>query len=104
MSPSSKTPEDLELVRQIIGVEPCDYARWAGGELAIILPDGRKLILTPAQIPQALQSGEYRFSSPSSATVDLPASTSHAQRSTSSAHKGTKKGEVKPSTDSAKSV
>lgn len=60
MSNSTKTQEDLALVREIIGVDPLDFARWASGELAIILPDGRKLLLVPAQIDRALVSGEYR--------------------------------------------
>lgn len=60
MSPSTKTKQDLALVREIIGVDPLDFARWAGGELVIILPDGRKLLLTPDQVTLALASGEYR--------------------------------------------
>lgn len=47
---STKTDQDLALVREIIGVDPLDFARWAGGELVIILPDGRKLVLMNEQI------------------------------------------------------
>lgn len=42
-------------------MDPLDFAHWAGGELVIILPDGRKLLLTPDQITRALASGEYRL-------------------------------------------
>ncbi|MGV8026753.1 MAG: hypothetical protein AB2L18_09370 [Anaerolineaceae bacterium] len=61
MSNSTKTQEDLALVQEIIGVDPLDFARWASGELVIILPDGRKLLLTPDQVTRALASGEYRL-------------------------------------------
>lgn len=61
MSNSTKTQEDLALVQEIIGVDPLDFARWVGGELVIILPDGRKLLLTPDQVTLALASGEYRI-------------------------------------------
>lgn len=60
MITSTKTQEDLALVREIIGVDPLDFARRAGGELVIILPDGRKLLLAPDQVARALESGEYR--------------------------------------------
>lgn len=55
----TRTEQDLALVREIIGVDPLDFARRAGGELVIILPDGRKLVLTEEQVSQALQSGQY---------------------------------------------
>ena len=42
-------------------MDPLGFARWAGGELVIILPDGRKLLLTPDQATRALASGEYRM-------------------------------------------
>jgi len=61
VSPSSKTEQDLALVREIIGVDPLDFARWIGGELAIILPDGRKLLLKDEQISQALRTGQYNI-------------------------------------------
>jgi hypothetical protein len=61
VSNSTKTQEDLALVQEIIGVDPLDFARWAGGELVIILPDGRKLLLMPDQVTRALVSGEYRL-------------------------------------------
>lgn len=61
MTTSTKTDQDLALVREVIGVDPLDFARWAGGQLAIILPDGRKLVLTEEQVSQALKSGEYRI-------------------------------------------
>ena len=48
-------------MREIIGVDPLDFARRAGGELVIILPDGRKLVLTEEQVSQALKSGQYRI-------------------------------------------
>lgn len=57
---STKTDQDLALVREIIGVDPLDFARWAGGELVIILPDGRKLVLMNEQINQALETGQYQ--------------------------------------------
>lgn len=57
----TRTEQDLALVREIIGVDPLDFARRAGGELVIILPDGRKLVLTEAQVSQALKSGQYRI-------------------------------------------
>ncbi len=60
MTASIKTQEDLALVQEIIGVDPLDFARRASGELVIILPDGRKLLLTPDQVVRALESGEYR--------------------------------------------
>jgi len=60
VSLSTKTEQNLALVREIIGANPLDFARWADGELVIILPDGRKLLLTPDQIARALKSGEYR--------------------------------------------
>ena len=41
-------------------MDPLNFSRWAGGELVIILPDGRKLLLTPDQVTQARASGEYR--------------------------------------------
>ena len=56
----TRTEQDLALVREIIGVDPLDFARRAGGELVIILPDGRKLVLTEEQVSQALKSGQYR--------------------------------------------
>ena len=60
MTTSTKTQEDLALVQEIIGVDPLDFARRESGELVIILPDGRKLLLDPDQIVRALESGEYR--------------------------------------------
>jgi len=57
----TRTEKDLALVREIIGVDPLDFARRAGGELVIILPDGRKLVLTEEQVSQALKSGQYRI-------------------------------------------
>lgn len=61
MSNSTKTQEDLALVQEIIGMNPLDFAHWAGGELVIILSDGRKLLLTPDQVFRVLESGEYRL-------------------------------------------
>ncbi len=61
MSNSTKTQEDLALVQEIIGVDPLGFARWTGGELVIILPDSRKLLLTPDQATRALASVEYRM-------------------------------------------
>ncbi len=57
----TRTEQDLALVREIIGVDPLDFARRVGGELVIILPDGRKLVLTEKQVSQALKSGQYRI-------------------------------------------
>ncbi|MHB8806713.1 MAG: hypothetical protein ACYC59_03945 [Anaerolineaceae bacterium] len=42
-------------------MNPLDFARWAGGELVIILPDGCNLLLTPDQVSRVLESGEYRL-------------------------------------------
>ena len=57
----TRTEQDLALVREIIGVDPLDFARRAGGELVIILLDGRKLVLTEEQVSQALKSGQHRI-------------------------------------------
>lgn len=60
MRASKRLEKDLALVREIIGVDPLDFARRSGGELVIILPDGRKLVLAPEQVDDAVRSGKYR--------------------------------------------
>lgn len=66
----TRTEQDLALVREIIGVDPLDFARRVGGELVIILPDGRKLVLTEKQVSQALKSGQYRIKAKDEAQAD----------------------------------
>ena len=90
---STKTDQDLALVREIIGADPLDFARWAGGELVIILSDGRKLVLKDEQINQALESGQYKVKvgavpadagcvvfHPSAAGADTPTTPTQAGR------------------------